>query len=236
MRGEARSGAFRLAYFARMSRQGAPVVVYIEGDGLAWRTRSMPSGDPTPLNPIGLRLAAVDPAPNVVYLARPCQFIRDDAACRIAFWTDLRFAEVVIGAMDRAIDIAVGPHQASIHLVGYSGGGAVAALVAARRSDVVSLRTIAGNLDHVALTDFHRVSRLRGSLDPVLVAPALAGLPQRHFAGGRDDVVPAFVVSSFVRALGDSRCASILVAAQLDHGEGWVEFWREEAQKLPACD
>ena len=35
--------------------------------------------------------------------------------------------------------------------VGYSGGAAVAALVAGRRSDIVSLRTLSGYLDHVAL-------------------------------------------------------------------------------------
>lgn len=236
MRGEARSGAFRLAYFARIARRDAPVVVYVEGDGSAWRTRSMPARDPTPLDPIALRLAAIDPSPNVVYLARPCQFTRDDAACRNAFWTDLRFSEAVIGSMDRAIDIVVGTRPASIHLVGYSGGAAVAALVAARRSDVSSLRTIAGNLDHVALNDFHRVSRMEGSLDPILVAPALAGLPQRHFVGGRDDVVPAFVAANFVRALGASRCATIEVAPEADHGESWVRFWRAEAGKLPRCD
>lgn len=235
MRGEARAGVFRLAYFSHISRRGAPVVVYIEGDGYAWRTRSMPAGDPTPRNPIGLRLAAVDPSPNVVYLARPCQFTRDDAACRDAFWTDQRFSETVIASMDRAIDIVVGAQPVSIHLVGYSGGAAVAALVAARRSDVASLRTIAGTLDPVALNDFHRVSQMRGSLDPILIAPALSGLPQKHFVGGRDGVVPAFVVGNFVRALGESRCASILVAAEIDHGERWVRFWREEAGTLPDC-
>lgn len=236
MRGEAQSGAFRLAYFARLSRRGAPVVIYIEGDGFAWRTRSMPAGDPTPQDPIGLRLAAVDPSPNVVYLARPCQFVRNDGACRPAFWTDLRFSEAVIASMDHAIGIVVGPHAAPLHLVGYSGGGAVAALVAARRRDVASLRTIAGNLDPVALNDFHRVSPMRASLDPILAAPALAGLPQKHFVGGRDAVVPAFVAGNFARALGDTRCVRVLVAAGIDHGEGWVSFWRAEAEKLPACD
>ena len=50
------------------------VHVYIEGDGYAWATTTDPSDDPTPINPLALRLAAVDDAPNVLYLARPCQF------------------------------------------------------------------------------------------------------------------------------------------------------------------
>jgi hypothetical protein len=32
--------------------------VYIEGDGFAWKSRTQPSGNPTPHNPVALKLAA----------------------------------------------------------------------------------------------------------------------------------------------------------------------------------
>lgn len=41
------------------------VHVYIEGDGHAWNQRGRPSLDPTPKNPVGLKLAASDSHPNV---------------------------------------------------------------------------------------------------------------------------------------------------------------------------
>ena len=61
-----------------LSKTTAPVNilrVYIEGDGFAWVNRTTPSDDPTPRNPLGLKLAAADPSPNVLYLARPCQYV-----------------------------------------------------------------------------------------------------------------------------------------------------------------
>lgn len=53
--------------------------VYIEGDGHAWQSRTRPSADPTPHNPVGLRLALADPSPApLLYLARPCQYARGE--------------------------------------------------------------------------------------------------------------------------------------------------------------
>lgn len=130
------------------------------------------------------------PSPNVVYIARPCQFTRNDPACRSTYWTDRRFSEDVIASMNHAVDVLRAPAAGPVHLVGFSGGGAVAALVAARRGDVASLRTVAGNLDHRALNAHHRVSPMPASLNAVDVAPRLAAVPQAHFVGTKDDVVP----------------------------------------------
>ena len=55
----------------RCDKPGQDLSIYLEGDGLAWVSRTEASRDPTPDNPIGLRLAAIDPAPNVVWIARP---------------------------------------------------------------------------------------------------------------------------------------------------------------------
>jgi hypothetical protein len=64
----------------------------------------------------------------------------------------------VISASNQAVDALKQRYGAQeIVLVGYSGGGAVAALVAARRTDVVRLVTVAGNLDHLAWTHLHSV-------------------------------------------------------------------------------
>ena len=69
-----KAGQFIVHGRERYDKPGNDLNIYLEGDGLAWVSRREPSRDPTPDNPIGLRLAAIDPAPNVIWLARPCQY------------------------------------------------------------------------------------------------------------------------------------------------------------------
>ncbi|MBP6700397.1 MAG: hypothetical protein KA135_04085, partial [Halioglobus sp.] len=133
-------------------REAQGVTVYIEGDGLAWVSSRRPSENPTPGDPMALKLALAQPAGNVVYLARPCQYVDTDTQpqCRQNFWTEGRFSEPVIRSTSDALD-AIKKHYDSeaVSLIGYSGGGAVAVLVAARREDVRQIITVAGNLDHL---------------------------------------------------------------------------------------
>ena len=43
---------------------GEDLVVYLEGDGLAFLDRATPSPDPTPVTPLALRLAVLEPGPQ----------------------------------------------------------------------------------------------------------------------------------------------------------------------------
>jgi hypothetical protein len=126
------------------------LVIYFEGDGLAFLSPERFSEDPTPLQPLvlGLALAArADTDSNVVYLARPCQYTGLLKACQPDYWTAKRFAPEVIAAMDDAVSQLKARYGASqLTLVGYSGGAAVAALLAERRDDVDRLVSVAGNL------------------------------------------------------------------------------------------
>lgn len=229
------TSTFRLTAFFRVQAPSAPLVVYIEGDGLAWKSRGEPSLDPTPRNPLGLRLAVIDSSPNVVYLARPCQYTKGDSRCTSAYWTDRRFSGEVMAAMDEALDAVLRRTRGhTVHLVGYSGGGAIAALLAARRQDVASLRTVAGNLDHDAVNRHHGVSLMPGSLNPISIASRLATVPQEHFVGEADGVVPSFVARNFAEAMGDGECASVTMVKDATHEEGWENFWRVAVVRLPS--
>lgn len=219
---------FTLRAYLRATAPGQPLTVYIEGDGYAWKTRHQPSDDPTPTDPLALRLALQDPASNVVYLGRPCQYLTQDAKrpCTPDYWTGKRYAEEVIVATGAALTQLRALAQASgLHLVGYSGGAAVAALTAARRDDVLSLRTVAGNLDHAALTARHGVSTLQGSLNAIDQAARLSALPQRHFVGGKDRIVPPDIARRFVTRLETRRCAVVDVVENASHDAGWIEAW-----------
>jgi pimeloyl-ACP methyl ester carboxylesterase len=220
---------FVLLSYVRIGETGKPLVIYIEGDGVAWESRSRVSSDPTPADPLVIGLAALDPSPNVAYLARPGQYTSLGAyPCDAKYWTARRFSQEVIENMDFAVgrlrDMADAP---SVALIGYSGGGAVAALVAARRDDVVSLRTIAGNIDHEAVSKWNNVSPLNGSLNPIDYADKLKGLPQRHFIAADDKVVPSCATESFVDNIGDEKHESITLVRGVTHYSGWQAKWRD---------
>ncbi|WP_244131259.1 alpha/beta hydrolase [Burkholderia gladioli] len=229
---------FVLTAFVRVSDPARPVHVYIEGDGLAWLSPTQPSTDPTPHHAEGLALAAADHAANVVYVARPCQFTPMDLNTRCddaRWWTSDRYAPEVIDSMNAAVSqIAARAPGQKLDLVGYSGGGAVAVLVAARRRDVESIRTVAGNLDVEFVNDLHHVSRMPKSLSPIDSARTVSSIPQIHFSGGEDTVVPPAVATRFLTASG-SRCARAVTVDGLTHDGDWAAQWGRLLGILPQC-
>ena len=216
------------------------LTVYIEGDGLAFLDRATASDDPTPVDPLALRLALAGPQRPAAWLARPCQYAVDHARnCGPAMWTSRRYAPEVIDSLDRAIDDlkrAAGARR--LVLVGYSGGGVVAALLAARRSDVAGFVTVAANLDLGYWVRRDGLAALTGSLDPVAFAGRLAAVPQVHFVGGRDQVVGADVVRAYVTRLPVSNRAAVVEIADYDHRCCWADTWptllaRRELDAIP---
>ena len=229
------AGGFHLAAWARFAPGEAVLPVYLEGDGLAFVTATQVSTDPTPYDALGLRLAAADNRPAVAYLARPCQFAPQDLGtmCRAPLWTSDRYGEAVVGAVDQALDRLKAQAGATrLELIGYSGGAAIAVLVAARRSDVAALRTVAGNLDPHGWTIFHGLTPLSGSLDPLAVAGSLARLPQRHYVGAADDIVPARLLDRFMATQRDQRCAARTVVQGMAHDGDWPALW-PQLRRLP---
>jgi hypothetical protein len=228
---------FKIQTFYRFSKKGAPLNVYIEGDGLAWLNRNQPSINPTPINPLALRLAALDEGVNVLYLARPCQYVDlyTEQLCSIPYWTNKRFAREVIMSIDEAINIMTSKIRSKkIHMIGYSGGGAIVAMVAARRKDIASIRTVAGYMDHVALNRKVKVSQLIGSLNPIRAAPRLKLVPQIHYSGRKDKRVPGWVLKNFSKAVGDSKCVT-LRKVNATHDKGWEKIWEKVWDKKPKC-
>jgi hypothetical protein len=228
---------FLLSSWHRMTAPGQMARVYIEGDGLAWLSRHTPSRDPTPVRAVAFTLMTQDQSPNVIYLARPCQFtgLANGEPCPQKYWTSARTAPEVIEAFGAALDHLKNTHNISgFELVGYSGGASVAALVAANRDDVTSLRTVAGNISYDAFIRAHNVSPLKLSLAPEQQAKSLSLLPQMHFIGKDDTVVPEAVFNDWHSRSQPSVCIqSETVAA--DHSAGWAESWAALLEKKPAC-
>ncbi|MBF0445325.1 MAG: alpha/beta hydrolase [Magnetococcales bacterium] len=231
---------FDLLSYYRFKKPHKALIIYLEGDGLAWINRNTLSKDPTPRNPLALRLASLDTASNVAYLGRPCQYVQNSQRrnCKSDYWSKARFSEEVIVATNQAIDQLKKQAFASyVHIVGYSGGGGIGVLVAARRNDIDSIRTVAGNLDHAVFTSHHKVTPLKGSLNPVDVADKIAKIPQIHFVGSKDKIVPAFIADGFVAAQGGKTCAKVEHIAAMKHNGDWDKAWPGMLQhSLPKCN
>lgn len=236
-REQVRTDHFVLTAFVRIERPDRPLTIYIEGDGLAWLSRTEPSLDPTPRQATGLALAAVDPAPNVVYLARPCQFtpMALNPLCGVPYWTSKRFAPEVVASIEQAVAYFAArvPGQA-INLVGYSGGAALAVMVAAQRTDIASIRTVAGNLDDEFVNRLHQVSAMPQSENAADFAARVAAIPQIHFSGADDTVVPPAVARRFTVTTGQ-RCARVQVVPQISHDGDWSRLWPALLAIAPSC-
>ncbi|WP_321785233.1 alpha/beta hydrolase [Paraburkholderia sp. J94] len=229
---------FVLTAWTRIAQPGQPIDVYIEGDGLAWLSRSEPSLDPTPREATGLALAAADPAPNVVYLARPCQFtpMALNPRCAVPWWTGKRFAPDVVTSMNDAIgQIAARAPGQRLNLIGFSGGGAIAVLVAARRDDIATLRTVAGNLDDEYINRTHGVSAMPDSLNPIDAAPRVAAIAQIHFDSDADRIVTPEVAHRFAAAAG-GHCVSVRTVPGMAHDGDWSSQWPELLKIAPRCE
>lgn len=232
-----KTSKFNLATYQKILKPGQDIHIYIEGDGYAWITRSMLSKDPSPRSSTVMRLATLDPHPNVVYLARPCQFSPQDlkTVCDPQYWSLGRYSATVVQAINNAITQIKNTHKAKkVHLIGFSGGGTLAVLAASQRKekDIASIRTIAGNLDLRTMDKIHRTTPLSQSLDPMGIAYSIRNIPQIHFSGAKDKIVPTVVTQNFVKA-AQLDPKKLIIVKDADHQKNWHKHWPELLKRKP---
>jgi len=238
------AGNFSMQAWERMHQRGTVATVYIEGDGVSMKAgaeyridKILPNN--TPENPVALHLASRDQSKNLGYLARPCQYIKapEEKGCDASYWQDKRYAPEVMMAYQTALnDMAARYDITGFHLVGYGGGANIAAVLAATRDDVLTLRTVAGNLSPNYTVNYHQSMPL--AAESVLATDygmKLAEVPQHHFLGAADDVIPPGVYHSYRQALGLSQCINYSVLQDADHTRGWVQTWPQLLTLMPEC-
>ncbi len=229
---EIQTSEFDIASWAKVEKESPFLRIYIEGDGFAWRTPYRPSYNPTPLTTLILDLAEEDTQNNVVYLARPCQYIFS-SQCEVYFWTLGRFDKKIIQAEEEAVKFLIEKYHAQeVQLVGYSGGATVALLVALKIPEVTSVVTLAGVLNHSAWTSYHRDSPLEGSLNPVEEKERLASLRQIHYVGQNDKTVPFVLTQEYISSLGQEHNSKMEIIPNVTHEKGWAKAWSELLQEL----
>ncbi len=200
------------------------LVVYLEGDGRGV-VRGRVTQDPTPSRPMGFELARSDGAPAVLYLARIGQFQPAQTGRKYQdYWSNKRLSEEAVNAASQAIDQAKSQLGARrVHLVGYSGGGGLALLLAERRSDVATVATVAGLLDTGWWVREKNFEPLTGSLNPADQAARLAAMPQVHFYGRDDAIIPPEMSAHFGTLAPFSSFRRVEV--DTNHWKAWPEMW-----------
>ena len=205
-----------------IAKKPATLHIYLGGDGRPW-VGNRPAVDPTGRQPVAIAMMAQDPTPTI-YLARPCYY-RDKMPenCRPELWTSGRYSERVIATMTEGVERIIAANGLpDVTLIGYSGGGVIALLLAQRLSPPPRVITVAANLDIDGWTTFHGLQPLYDSINPLDVIPDQAG--NSHLIGNRDQVVPAMTIARYIEAHPQ---ATYRHYDSFDHTCCWVENWRD---------
>lgn len=212
-----KTSLFNLKSFQKIEDKNLPIKFYIEGDGFSYIDKYTISSNPTPLEPTALKVALNDSYPNIVYLARPCQYINSQN-CSEFFWGEGKYSFEIINSISEAITILKGNSKSKqIKVVGYSGGGTIALLLGTYREDVEEIVTIAGNLNPKLLHELYEIPVMKKSLNPMDFINRLKNIKQTHYIVKNDEVVPKEVSNSYFNAVIDSNLIKIIELENSTH-------------------
>jgi hypothetical protein len=217
------AGGFEHVVISRQAAAVGTLHIYFSGDGTPWLHKTQIAADPTPRDPLELKLMLEDPTSSV-YIGRPCYVgLADSPGCSPALWTDGRYSDAVVSSMVAAVEVVLAESAADrVVLIGYSGGGVLALLVAERVKRVDTVVTIAANLDIAAWTALHGYSALSTSVNPAHVSTWREGLRQIHLVGQNDRNVPPQLVRDFAANLPG---VEVRQFEGFDHRCCWVDVW-----------
>ena len=210
---EIQTDSYKLASWQKIMNERAPVRIYLEGDGNAFDYAGQPTDDPTPRGIFLRRIAFNDPNPNVVYLARPCQYVTDNL-CVQKDWTTGRFSQKVVTSVAQAVQRISANHP--VILIGYSGGALLSGLVIQQNPQIPVQKwmTLAGVLNHTKWTEDLSLPALAHSLD----LEKLPRVRQLHLIGDKDNTVSYQLTASLVDK------DDLIIIPNATHNSGFDEY------------
>jgi pimeloyl-ACP methyl ester carboxylesterase len=182
--------------------------------------------------------AQLNPKANVVYLSRPCQYTTraQNPQCNARYWGKARYApEVMHSYADIINQLKAQYHPTELHLVGYSGGAAIAMWLATQRTDIRSVTTVAGNVDPKAFSRLHGVDDLTESEDVSAALTTMPAIVHHHYVGALDNTVPLGIAQSMMNLLPEStkKCGQITLVEGVSHTSGWEAYWKQHLSQQP---
>jgi len=214
---------FDLKIYANAVKNSEFLHIYIEGDGRPFFRNSYVNLDPTSIRAVTLDLIAQD-STQAVIVGRPCYHNPISRGCDDSkWWTSHRYSDEVLSAMVDAVH-SVNTDNKPLRLFGFSGGGAIATLAAAKLDKMDHLITINANLNINAWTAQHSYTPLFGSLNPIDFLDLIAHVKQTHLVGAKDKNVDA---SQWLNAVQKHSNASAVEYEKFDHLCCWSTIWSD---------
>jgi len=219
----------------QLNRSQVPMIVAIEGDGRPWRTRYQVALDPTSPAPVLSAWLSQTQLP-VLYIGRPCYHggqqinppeppvqitgLLVNRQCDPYWYTFGRYSQVVVTSLVEVIN-RLQPEGCLI-LLGHSGGGTLAMLIARELTRVQALVTLSGNLSVSRWQQYHQFTPLVGSLDPAMLSPLSRRVEQFHLAASGDEqILPQWVEDEAVRQQGEYQLW------ELPGHKSWSQHWSQ---------
>jgi len=193
------------AVWEKVASSNQPMRIYIEGDGT-----------PAPQRPYALEMAVKDTTPNVIYIARPCQYVSCKECRNPALWLTERYNDELVQEMRQLILYLVNKYQPSkLELVGYDGGGTMALLLAPRLP-VAKVITVGGILNTHDYMEKNNLPPVAGE-NPADNRNRLARIPQEHYVGEKDTLATRKMAERFVARLNNPVSAVVKVVPMATH-------------------
>ncbi|PCJ99332.1 MAG: hypothetical protein COA45_04640 [Zetaproteobacteria bacterium] len=195
---EYRAGDFNIFAAVRMNKSDSRILhIVIEGDGYAWVGRYTKSDNPTPKDAVGVKIANAIQG-DVIYLARPCQYIASSVCETNKYWTEERFAPEVVRAYNNILDqIKANYGVSSFIITGFSGGARIAYDLSMMRGDILAVNTVAGVIDVAAWTSYHDISAVQ-AIDHQS-SMNMAQVAYMHICGQDEAIVPCYLHEKFIK-------------------------------------
>jgi len=223
--------SFPLVYYSKREEKFSDILhVYIGGDGIPWQDYIFKSEDPEPYDSLVLQLMKQD-SQTSIYLGRPCyQGLAKTPPCQPEHWTSARFSKKIVGSMSSALkQLQDRYHYKKLVLIGYSGGGALAVLLAHELPETIKVITIAGNLDTEAWTSLHFYSPLVNSVNPAKLGALAASIQQIHLQGDKDENIPPGITKNY---LSKQKNTTVMLFDDADHACCWHLRWPQILSEL----